>query len=88
MQLVVLSVGVIALAVSIYFFLGVAYPFVSFYGDTIFGKLLLSMGGIIFGAFGCYLSWESIVRLEDKKVGKKIGRKRKRKFGAANAGAY
>jgi hypothetical protein len=87
MQIVMLSAGVIALAVSIYFFLGIAYPFISFYDHPVFGKLVLLAGGIVFGAFGCYISWESIVGLEDKRVGKKIGRKRKRKFGAVKAAA-
>jgi hypothetical protein len=81
-----LSVGVLAIAVSLYCFLGIAYPFVSFYSDPVFGNFVLLIGGLIFGAFGCYLSWESVVKLEDRGVAKKINRKRKRKFGAVNAG--
>ena len=84
MHWTMLSVGVIAIAVSLYFFLGIAYPFVSFYSDPVFGDFVLLAGGLFFGAFGCYLSWESIIGLEDKKVGKKISRKRKRKFRATN----
>ena len=77
---VMLSTGVIAIAVSVYFFLGIIYPFTSCYTDPVFGGVVLFIGGALFGAFGCYLSWESIVRMEDKKVGKRINRRRRRKL--------
>ncbi|MFH0817381.1 MAG: hypothetical protein V1909_01985 [Candidatus Micrarchaeota archaeon] len=85
MHLVSLSVGVLSIGVALYLFLSIAYPFVAPYSDSAFGNLACVAGGLIFGAFGCYLSWESIIGLEDKKVARKISRKRKKKFIIARA---
>ena len=83
MHRAILSTGVLSIGVAIYLLLGVVYPFVSPIEDSTFGSLPLMFGALLFGAFGSYLCWESIVRLEDKNVGKKISRKRKRKFALA-----
>ena len=80
MHLISLSAGVLSIGIALYLFLGVQYPFVAPYSDPAFGNLPLLAGGIIFGAFGSLLSWESIARLEDKKVERKIRRKRRRRF--------
>ena len=80
MHTVTLAAGVIAIAVSIYFFLGITYPFISCYPDPVFGNLALFGGGLLFGGFGCYLSWESIIGLEDRKIAKRISRKRRKKL--------
>ncbi len=80
MHLVSLSAGVLSIGIALYLFLSIQYPFIAPYADPAFGNLPLLAGGILFGAFGSLLSWESIVRLEDKKIERKIRRKRKRKF--------
>jgi hypothetical protein len=87
MHIISLSAGVLSIGLALYLFLSIQYPFVAPYSDPQFGALALLAGGIVFGAFGCYISWESIVGLEDKKVAKKISRKRRKKFTIARAEA-
>jgi hypothetical protein len=80
MHLLTLSAGVASLSVSFYMLLSLAYPFISFYNDPLFGGAVLLLGGLFFGGFGCLLCWESATGMEDSKTAKKINRKRKRKL--------
>ncbi|MFH1470880.1 MAG: hypothetical protein ABIF01_03980 [Candidatus Micrarchaeota archaeon] len=83
MHIVSLSAGVLFVGASIYLLLSVAYPFLWIYPEQPYSNLVVFTCGVLFGGIGSYLSWNSVVGLEDGKVGRKIHRKRKRRFALA-----
>lgn len=75
-----LYTGVVAIAISLYFLVGIMYPFASCCSDKALGVPTMLAAVLLFGAFGSSLCWDSVINMDDKRIGKKINRKRKKKF--------